>query len=172
MNSEHCSHLFNHRVVPDIRIQDMHLETEFQLQQTLYANPNCEEREAYEQYEWMAYCSLNQFVTLSKREFPPTTNTEAISQVVAMVAGPPWSDFDPVTEYHVNWFAGFGMIIATSAMPPDESQLPTIRGLHIGVMVRVLEIAEPPYRRFCALALQQGYREQALRRSEWSLTQS
>lgn len=172
MNTEHSTHPFNHREVPDIRDHDMQLDIELQRQQTFSANLSSEERRLYEQYDWMAYCSLNHFLMLSKREFPTTSSTEAIGHVVATVTGTTSNDFDPVSEYHVNWFAGFGMVVATSAFPPDESQLPTIRGLHIGVMVRVLEIAEAPYRRLCALSLQQGYREQALRRSGWSLTES
>jgi hypothetical protein len=170
MNAEHSSHLFDHREVPDIRDHDMHLDTEFQRQQKFLTNPNSEECRKYEQYDWMAYCSLNHFLPLSKREFPPKTSTEAVGKIVAMVSGASWSDQDPVTKSHINWFAGFGMTIGTSALPFDESQSPTIRGIHIGAIARLLEVADISYRKLCALSIQQGYRTQGLCHSGWTPT--
>ena len=161
MNAEHSSHLFDYREVPNIRDHDMHLDTEFQRQQKFLTNPNSEECRKYEQYDWMAYCSLNNFLHLSKREFPSKTSTEAIGQVVATVAGTNWSHFDPVTKCYVNWFVGFGMVIGTSAYPSDESQLPTIRGIHIGAIARLLDLVDVSYRKLCALSIQQGYRTRA-----------
>lgn len=158
MNTEHSMHLFNHREVPDIRDRDMQLDTELQRQQMFSANLCSEERRLYEQYDWMAYCSLNHFLMLSKREFPSMTNTEGIGQVVAMVVGKTWSDLDPTVKCHINWCAGIGMVVATSSLPPDESQPPTIRGLHIGAIARLLDVADIPYRKLCALSIQQGYR--------------
>lgn len=151
--------MFQCREIPDIRIRDMELHLEFE-RLTLYVL-DFDESEAldYHHYDQAVDLVLTQFLSISERKFPTSTETEDVCHIVAETVGAELECFCPEAQAHIALFAGFGMLVGASGLQ-HSAEIPVLAdGVHVGVLARMTEAAQPQFRSLCSLAAQQGYRK-------------
>jgi len=154
-----AAHMFHHREIPDIRIRDMELHLEFERLSTYVLDFDQSEALDFHYYDQMVDLVLTQFLNISELQFPTSAETEDVCHIVAEAVGAALECFCPDTQAHIDWFAGFGMLVGASGLRHSDGLPVLANGVHVGVLARMTEAAEPQFRSLCSLAAQQGYRK-------------
>lgn len=164
--------MFHHREIPDIRIRDMELHLEFKRLTKYVLEIDQSEALDFDRYNQMVDLVLAQFLNISERRVLASAETEDVCHIVADAVGAAFECFCPDSQAHIDWFAGFGMLVGESGLQHADGLPVLANGVHVGVLARMTEAAQPQFRSLCSLAVQQGYRMRVSSPRNISLKQS